>query len=71
LAIRHELLQGMKGYNDLAPISRIIQLDDDVEENGEHLGGRGYEKNRPFVVAVYVNEEGTCHTKCIKYMLSR
>jgi hypothetical protein len=27
-SIRHKLLQGMKEFNDLTPISGIIQLDD-------------------------------------------
>ena len=59
-SVRHKLLQGMKEFNDLSPISGVIQLDD-VYWGGEHRGGergRGSENKTPFVTAVSVSEEG-------------
>jgi hypothetical protein len=59
-SIKHKLLQGMKEFNDLSPISGVIQLDD-VYWGGEHRGGkrgRGSENKTPFVAAVSLNEEG-------------
>jgi len=59
-SVRHKLLQGMKEFNDLSPISGVIQLDD-VYWGGENRGGkrgRGSENKTPFVTAVAVNEKG-------------